>query len=309
MNRVWRAAESFEPRGIPLALVRSILAFAQLTTILLSPDRLLFANPLGTTPETRCAGLNGVSLWCVTGGDAQADTLGRVLAIAALLVVVVGYRPRWSCIAHWYIAFSIAVDGTATNGGDRVAEILTMLLIPICLDDRRSWSWRMPTRPLRPAWRGSAFAAHAMLRCQIAIIYLNAVISKLTFPAWHQGTALGILAHDPEYGVPSVLRPFAQQLLSHAWATDLLTWSVLAVETLIALSMAFRRRTRSYGLLLAILLHGAIILLMGLFSFGLIMITLVLAACADMPDVGSTCDHNRQEALPSRSRTRIGTSP
>jgi antimicrobial peptide system SdpB family protein len=306
VNRPWKTAESFEPRGIPLALVRSILAFAQLTTILSSPDRLLFASPPGVMSETRCAGLRGVSLWCLTGGDARADMLGRVISIAVLLVVITGYQPRWSCIAHYYVAFSIAVDMTANNGGDNVAEILTMLLIPVCFDDRRHWAWMKPTRPLQPAWRGSAFAAHVMLRCQITIIYLTAAISKLAFPAWRQGTALGILAHDPETGILRAVRPSAQQLLSHVWAMDLLTWSVLAVETLIALSMAFRRRTRRYGLVLAIVLHGAIILLMGLFSFGLIMIALVLAACADTPAVRSPRGSTRQVVLPPR--TSIGMS-
>jgi hypothetical protein len=40
-------------------------------------------------------------------------------------------------------------------------------------------------------------------------------------------------------------------------------------------------RMRRVGLMLAVLLHGAIILVMGLFSFGLIMITLLLVVCAD----------------------------
>lgn len=295
MNRLGQAADSFEPRGIPLALARSLLAFAQLTTILLAPDRILFVDSHEAGAGAPCAGLRRAALWCATNGEARPGGPGSVIAIAVLLVVIVGYRPRWSCVAHYYVAFSIAVEVTATNGGDNVAEILTMLLIPLCLDDRRSWAWREPARPLRPAWRGSAFAAHAVLRCQVAIIYLTAAVSKLTFPAWRRGTALGILIHDPEFSAPEPLRPLLQHLLAHPWAMDLLTWSVLATETLIALSMAFGRRTRSYGLVLAVLLHGAIILLMGLFSFGLIMIALVLTACADRPAIRSADDHDRRE--------------
>ncbi|MFJ9847878.1 sporulation-delaying protein SdpB family protein [Streptomyces sp. NPDC101150] len=307
MNRLWQAAESFEPRGIQLALARLLLAIAQLTMLLSSPDRLLFANPPGATPETRCAGLKSVSLWCVTAGDAPGDRPGRILAIAVLLVVASGYRPRWTCVAHWYVTFSIAVNTTANNGGDRVAEILAMLLIPVCLNDQRIWSWRGPTRPLLPAWGGSAFAAHAVLRCQTTVIYLHAVISKLAFPAWRHGTALGVLVHDPQFGIPGAVQPLAQQLLSHDWATSLFTWSVLAVETLIALSMPFGRRTRRCGLVLAILLHGAIILLMGLFSFGLIMIALVLATSADRQPGRSTSDNTRQTA-PALVGPRKGTS-
>lgn len=299
MSHLQRAVESFEPRGTPLALARSLMAFAQLATILSAPDRLLFGGRPGSTPGTRCAGLRDAALWCVTGGNAQADIVGRVLAVGVLLVVAAGFRPRWSCIAHYYVTFSIAVNSTVINGGDEVAEILALLLIPLCLGDPRSWAWQTPTCPLRPAWRGSAFAALAVLRCQIVVIYLTAVVSKLSFPAWRRGTALGILAHDPEFGFPGAVRPLAGQLFSHAWATDSLTWSVLAVEVLVALSMVLGRRGRRCGLGLAILLHGAIILLMGLFSFGLIMIASVLTACAERPADRLARGHNRQESARS----------
>jgi hypothetical protein len=66
-----------------------------------------------------------------------------------------------------------------------------------------------------------------------------------------------------------------------------------------------RSATAAGRLVLAILLHGAIVILMGLFSFGLIMIALVLAACADTPAVRRTCIHSRQQTVSARPRKGI----
>jgi len=77
-----------------------------------------------------------------------------------------------------------------------------------------------------------------------------------------------------------VLRPLAEKVLSEPILAAPLTWGVIAVELSIAASAALPRRQRRGGLFLAILLHGAIILLMGLFSFGLIMIALMMVVNA-----------------------------
>jgi len=84
-------------------------------------------------------GIKATSLWCVTGGEQLADPAGRTIAIVVLLLVLAGYLPRWSCILHWYVAFSIAEDVTTIDGGDQVAEIFTMLLGVIFLGDDRVW--------------------------------------------------------------------------------------------------------------------------------------------------------------------------
>jgi hypothetical protein len=58
---------------------------------------------------------------------------------------------------------------------------------------------------------------------------------------------------------------------------------VIAIEILIGLSMAFGARVRRWGLYCGICLHVVIILAMGLFSFGLTMIVLLMVASVHDP--------------------------
>lgn len=279
-QRLTRTAESFDPRTRALAIGRSLLAVAQLSLLLVTPDRLLFLHQLSGPTTTACTGLKGTSLWCATGSLSSPNPIGRILAITVLLCVAAGLRPRWLCIPHWYISFSIAADVTVIDGGARAAEIVAALLIPICLGDTRTWQWTRPTTPMAPSWRGSSYAAHLVLRLQVAIIYLSAALTKSAFTPWRTGEAIQALVRDPQFGAPSAIRLPAEQLLAHQSIAAALTWSIMLVEIAIAVSMATSRRHRQLGTGAAVCLHAAIILLMGLFGFGLIMIAATAITCA-----------------------------
>ena len=280
MNPKWLldGAEDFEPRGTVLSVGRSLLAFAQLTVLLASPDRVLFSSTPAASPAQLCSGTNSFTLWCVTGVGVQTHGLGGAVASAILIAVVAGYHPRRLCIPHWYVTFSLAARMTAGNGGENAAEIFSLLLIPLCLGDTRAWHWQRPDRPVDPVWRGAAFAAHLLLRCQILVVYLEAALSKVEYPAWRHGTALRTLLYDPHYGLPPALQPIADAAFAVPGTARAATWGVVTTEIFIALSMLFGLRTRRAGLVAAVCLHCAIIVAMGLVSFGLIMIALLATA-------------------------------
>jgi len=280
MRRLLSTAECFEPRGMPLAAGRSLLAFAESTVLLANPDRILFSPFPDTAPDAVCSGVSALSLWCVSGSGALSHSVDRIVAITVLVAVVLGFRPRWLCIPHWYVAFSLAVDMTFINGGEQIAQILAGLLIPICLGDRRRWQWARPAEPMSPAWRGSACAAHLLLRCQVVVIYFDAALSKLAFPSWQRGTAVPKLLNDPQFGLPPEARSLVEEVLDPTWIGAMLTWAVITAELSIGFSMLFHAGIRHWGLIMAICLHSAIILAMGLFSFGLIMISLLAVVSA-----------------------------
>lgn len=280
--RHWlRAALRFEPRGLPLALGRSGLAVATLTVILFTPDSALFAYTPAYPTGVDCGGVRGLSLWCAVGSSGGALTLNRGLAVAVLIVTAAGWRPRWTCLPHWYVTFSLAVSMTLPNGGDLVAQILTLLLVPMCLADDRHWQWRRPPAPLTPAWRGAAYAAALTVRIQTAIIYSVAAATKVVESTWRHGTAVYSVLHDSNYGLPPVVLHHVGGLVGTVPIVAAVTWAVPLLEVGIAVAVLGTMRMRRVGLMLAVLLHGAIILVMGLFSFGLIMITLLLVVCAD----------------------------
>ncbi len=257
---------------------RSTLAGAQFSVLLFNSDTTLFADSPAVPGGVRCGGLRSVSLWCLLGDQDAGPVLARAVAIATLVLVLIGAVPRWTCIPHWYVNFSLAAAMPLSNGGDRAAEITALLLIPICLADNRNWQWSPVREPLPASWRGSSFAATLVLRVQVAVIYLVAATAKLNDPAWVHGRALGIVAFDPEFGFPMPVRAALEPLLASDAFVALATWSVIGVQYVIVIVIMGGRRWRALALILGSGLHLAIAVLLGLPSFGLTMIALLLCA-------------------------------
>ena len=269
----------FDPRGTLLAVGRSLLAAAQLSVLLFTPDAGLFL-PTAQAPEgVRCGGVRGLFPWCLVPDPAGGHDVARIAAVAVLATVAAGWRPRWTCIPHWYITAGLAAGMTLPNGGERIAMIITLLLIPICLGDGRRWQWRPPAEPLPPTWRGSAWASVMVLRIQVMIVYAHGVLSKVSLPEWRNGDALYYALHDAYYGPMPPLRTALAVFSTDSAALTLLCWGVIAAEAAICLCMLTRHGPRRVGLPLAIALHGGIAVVLGLVSFGLVMIgTLAVSA-------------------------------
>ncbi len=271
-----RRAESFNPDVRLLGVVRTLIAVAELLGILLTPDSKLFAYGAGTPGESTCAGDRGLTLWCVSGQSSHALGTVRILAIVLLLLVASGIRPQWTCVPHWYLACSFNADVTLSDGGDSVAAVVTLLLIPMLLGDRRTWHWTHPRKGLTSTWRGSSYAAWCTLRIQTTIIYGQAALSKLMYPEWRNGTAMTSVFVDPSNGLPLGVRHLVEPALESAALSKAISWTTIFIELVIAACALSVRATRAAALL-AGLLHGGIALALGLESFSLIMIATVLA--------------------------------
>lgn len=281
MKGLLARAYDYDPRGRVLSVTRTALASAQLSVLLATSDEFLFWYALGAPREMRCEGLRAVSLWCAGG---SSPGTARLIAIAVLLAAASGYRPRYTCVPHWYVAFSLTNALAMPNGGESVGSIATLLLIPVCLGDRRVWQWTGRRDELGPTWRGAGYAAMVTLRLQLAVIYAAAAVSKIAAPGWRSGTALFTVAHDPHFGFPPAVLRVLDPVLTHRGLTAAATWSVLLLEMSIAVLIVGTGRTRAVAAALAVVLHVPIILLMGLFSFGTTMIVVVvLAAAATRP--------------------------
>ncbi|NUW34560.1 HTTM domain-containing protein [Nonomuraea sp. SMC257] len=262
------------------------MAFSQLTVLLFSPDDVLFIDVPGVPGEIGCGGIRAVSLWCLAHSGSSESLVVRIAAIAILIAVASGFRPRWSCIPHYYVSFSLNTGLTVPNGGERVAQLVTMLLVPICLADGRTWQWKGVDAGASPAWRGASYAAHSFIRLQLAVIYGWAALAKFGSPGWREGTAFRAIANDPSFGLPTCCRTIFGAALASGWAVAVITWGVIALELLIAISMFGSRRTRMFGLVMVIVLHAGIITLMGLFSFGMIMIASVIIGALGRDESG-----------------------
>lgn len=280
-RRLGTAIERHEPRGRAFAMGRSLLAAATLSVLLFNADTTLFVASPDAPQGLRCGGIRSASLWCLAAETETGQVLPRLLAIATLLVVLSGYRPRWTCLPHWYVTFSLAVSMPLANGGDRAAAIGAMLFVPLCLGDGRTWHWSAPVAPLPMRWRGGSFAALWCLRGQLSLIYLTAATHKVLDPAWSRGDALYMVAFDAQFGFPLPIRDFLGPLLASSGLIATSTWGVVALQYLIAVAILAGGKGRKPAVGCGIALHVAIGLLLGLPGFGTVMIALLLgAACS-----------------------------
>ncbi len=272
------ALTAFDPRGSAFAAARSLIAASQLGVLVANPPDLLMPAVPGNASGVHCDGISAASLWCLGSTDGAWPQVVRVLAILVLVATAIGYRPRWTCVPHWYLSFSISSALFFANGGDHVAQIVTMLMIPACLGDDRVWQWRAARDPMPASWHGAAFAAQIALRTQAAFIYLYTATAKTVVPEWQDGTAMKAIAHHPSYGFPDPLLRLADSG-PVPWLA-LMTWSAMSAEFTVGLLLLAGPRGRHWALVLGTVLHTSILLCMGLASFELIMIGLLLTAVA-----------------------------
>lgn len=254
-------------------LARSLLALGTLSTLAVNDAATLFPPLAGAEPPPFCPGLRGAGAFCVS--SLPLDVV-RWLACAALVLIASGWRPRWTALAHWWIAWSLQANAVMIEGGDQITAIITLLLLPLALTDDRSWHWSRPGPPAPARASGKplatlvALSALLMIRIQVAVIYFDSVVGKLAAPEWRDGTALYYWLTHPTFGAPHWLRELLLPLLVHP-SVALLTWAVIAVEIALFMGLTIDRRYRGPILLAGIALHTGIILGHGLVSFGVEM--------------------------------------
>ena len=245
---------------------------AQFAGFVRTPDAVLFTHDATDGGADGCAGARRASLWCVIGP--HHDPVARILTAAVFLLVVSGVAPRWTCVPHWYVTFSLALSMQTAYGADAVATVATLLMIPMLLGDTRLWPWGKPGRALPAVWRGRSYAAWWFMRIQIAVIYGNAALAKLAEQDWRRGTAMRAVLADPEFGWSHHGGGLGVLQRSPA-LIGAVTWGTMVVEAAIAMSALAPWRWRRRAVVLAVALHAGIIVVMHLVEFGTVMIAFV----------------------------------
>lgn len=260
--------------GIPWSpfygLSRSLLAISTGLTLLVNPTGVL--QPLNGSGAVIESTLASLSLFQVV----PRDWLGTAEVVAGVLLlgVATGYRARYTGFIHWWLTFSVSTGYLLIDGGDQLASILTLLLLPVTLTDPRRWHWSpLPGGVRVPgelAWLVASFAL-GLVRLQVAGVYFHASVAKFAVEQWTDGTALYYWLLHPLFGCPTWLQPVLAPLLLLGPVVTLLTWSVLALEFALAAGLLSARVYRPWLLAGGVVLHSGIIVVHGLVSFGLVM--------------------------------------
>ncbi|HEX3790353.1 MAG TPA: sporulation-delaying protein SdpB family protein [Pseudonocardiaceae bacterium] len=282
----WTAATRTSAHSNVIGLARTMLGLATLGTLLADPSRILFVatDPKVSGLAAQCTGASGLGLFCVLPSVAGAQWL----AIGVLLLVVVGWRPRWTALPHWYIAFSLQANATVIDGGDQITAVVTLLLIPICLADGRRWHWDKPSvgevAGLPYVGRFVTLVFLFLIQCQVGLLYFDAGVAKFGVQQWADGTAMYYWLHDPTFGLNSWQLWLFRPVLEHGLLLTAFTWSVVLGEVLLGVGVLLPWRRRKPLLAAALVFHCGIALLMGLVTFGLSMMAVDILAYRDVHD-------------------------
>jgi antimicrobial peptide system SdpB family protein len=256
-------------------LARSLLAVGSLLTLLFTTaSDLIFVVDAGASGN-RCSGFAGLGLFCLGGNDHLQ--IKQWVAIAVLVSVVSGWRPRITCLPHAYVAVSLFHNISAPEGGDQIASSVALMLVPICLSDRRRWHWSSynPPNVMTTTWGQvriiGAFLGMALIKVQLSWLYLQSGIAKLGQTAWLDGTAMYYWARNGTFGVPMWSRDTVYWLTSQPIFEAGMSWGSIVIEVAAGISLILNYRLKRIILFAAISLHLFIALIIGLWSFSIIM--------------------------------------
>lgn len=264
---------------------RTAIALGQLSILLFASSTSLMVPVLGRPDAPYCDGVKTISLYCM--GDVPHHTW-RWVFIAILLIVASGISPRLTAVPHAWVSFSLNQSIALPDGGESVAQVITLLLIPVCLVDDRKWHWVQPERTYPPIARGVSAATSLMIRLQMAAIYLNSGIAKLATPAWLDGSAEYYIVRDKNFGTSGIVDPVMRWLTSYPLGSASITWGTILLECVLAVLILGTSRMRLLALIAGAGLHLAIILTIGLWSFSAIMIggLLIVAGSGNTSAIG-----------------------
>ncbi|WP_306366336.1 sporulation-delaying protein SdpB family protein [Nocardiopsis sp. CC223A] len=286
------------------ALARSLTAAALLITLSFNSVDTLFA-PNEAWESPKCDGwLRWGGLFCV----APSLAWGKALAVVVLLLVVIGYLPRWTALPHVWVSVSLHNSMSMTEGGDQIAAIIALLISPIALLDSRRWHWTFKGGPVSINRSGEirrmiANTSAMLIRLQVSVIYLHAAIGKLAVEEWVNGTAVYYWVHDPQFGPSGLRATVAEAVVSTALGVVLLTWGTLVLELALAYGLVASAPLRKALFWAGVLFHAGIAMVLGLVTFGITMsgaLLLYLWPRESSPDI------NVHEYLYRRFSKRFG---
>ncbi|TGA96350.1 hypothetical protein E4665_15920 [Sporolactobacillus shoreae] len=271
-NASIRWANSVNPWTNVYGLARTIIALSTAITLAVNPSWIFFKPAAGVSDYRHYTPLN---YFCLVPFNYTYLEIMRWIAVILLLLVASGWRPRITGIIHWWITFSLQTSAVTLDGGEQVATVITLMLLPITLTDKRKWHWDStessdPMTNSKFIKRIIALTCFLAIRFQVSIIYLNAATAKLFDADWLNGTAVYYYMGASMLGLPSNLYKLFYSVLTN-WTVIIPTWGTIIVELLLFSGLFIDKKYRVLLLILGITLHVIFAIMLGLYSFSMIM--------------------------------------
>ncbi|MFV7236017.1 sporulation-delaying protein SdpB family protein [Flavobacterium sp. ZB4R12] len=250
-----------------LGISRSLLSFSLLMTLLFNNKLTLFYSGIQNENYPKFSNIEfNLFSWFN-----NLET-GVIISVIILTFVMIGIFPKYTCIPHWFVTYSFSITSACNDGGDQVASIITLLLIPICLLDTRRWHWSKTQSEKTFIARTIATLSYFLICFQIFVIYFFASVGKFKMEEWKNGTAIYYWLTQPLFGATNFYKPFIDLILFSPILTTFFNWSVLFLELIIAFSLfSTNKKYRGVILIIGITFHFFILLFLGIVTFSITM--------------------------------------
>jgi hypothetical protein len=249
--------------------------------------------------DPREAAVRGQYIWSIWYHvtDPKWMALAHGLFLGVLVLFTIGAYTRITSVLAWFGALSYINRGSVAYGVDVMMNIALFYLMigpsgAALSVDRLARRWRalrsarargeaVPEN-VAPEPLASANFALRLMQVHLCIIYLVSALSKFRGAAWWDGTALWLTLATYEFSLMrfETYENALRWLTQHRWLWEILmtagTWFALAVELGFPFAVWYRRG-RWPMLTAAFLLHLGIGVLMGLMTFSLMYLTLLLS--------------------------------
>jgi hypothetical protein len=237
------------------------------------------------------------SIWFHVTNPAWMTVIALSMLVVMLLFTL-GFCTRVTAALTWMSALSfIHRNQTVLYGVDSIMSVLLLYLMigpsgaALSLDRWLARRWKARRTGQRaggildatpPAPSVGANFALRLMQIHFCIIYFASGTSKLQGYGWWGGTALWAVYANPEFAPLHLrlYRDFVQYMADHLWFRETLLNGGAAFTIVLELSLPFLiwiRRWRPYLIGAAVLLHTGIGVIMGLTTFSLLMLCLLLA--------------------------------
>ncbi|WP_328811769.1 sporulation-delaying protein SdpB family protein [Rhodococcus sp. NBC_00294] len=279
-NRILEAIRAHAYQSRLIGLGRTLIAVSQLSVLVFTPSEYLFVPVGSQTFEMACDQVRSASAYCIIPGSPQ--TTSYVL-MAILALVASGLLPRLTAPLHFWASFSMASSISLPDGGESVAQVMTFFLVFALAGDRRRWHWakhEVAAETFAPsALRAVSWSGAWALRLQVAYLYANSSLAKLSVPQWQEGSATYYVARMESFGSAGIFGDSFRDVVAIPLVSLATSWGSIVAEFAIAILvlMPFRNTARA-TLCISIALHTFIGLMLGIVSFAVIMVGSVTAA-------------------------------
>lgn len=254
-------------------LGRTLIALGSIIALLFNDINHLF-KPTSEFPNYPQCSVS-YSIFCLSEfNDAQLNAICWI-CIVILIVIASGWRPRITGFLHVWITFSIFHSASIVDGGEQVAMVFTLILLPMTLMDKRKWHWQNPPQTVSDTSKIIGITSYYAFRVQVAILYFHSVVAKIGQENWIDGTAVWYYMQSPMLGLNEIIFNLSKPILG-SWLVIIPTWGTLLLQMVLVLALFLDKKYWKKLFVLAILMHEIFAVLLGLISFSTIMVGVLL---------------------------------